>query len=67
MSDLNDLIATNAVRAYNQGVERGAAKEQDRIIELLEGYLQKLLHNHGLIIIPEQFDYLIALIKGEQK
>ena len=32
MSDLNDLIHTNATIAFNQGVER----ERDRIIKLLE-------------------------------
>jgi hypothetical protein len=32
MSDLNDLIHTNAHRAYEQGVQR----EQERIIKLLD-------------------------------
>lgn len=36
MSDLQDLIATNAVRAYNEGFERGATEERERIIKLLE-------------------------------
>ena len=36
MSDLQDLIATNAVRAYNEGLERGVASERERIIELLD-------------------------------
>lgn len=36
MSDLNDLIAKNAVMAYNQGVERGVASERERIMELLK-------------------------------
>jgi hypothetical protein len=35
MNDLQDLIATNAIRAYNEGFERGVAAEQERIIELL--------------------------------
>lgn len=35
MSDLQDLIATNAVKAYNQGFERGEASERERIIQLL--------------------------------
>jgi hypothetical protein len=34
MSDLQDVIATNAIRAYNQGLERGEAFERDRIIKL---------------------------------
>jgi hypothetical protein len=36
MSDLQDLIATNAVRAYNEGLERGVASERERIIALLD-------------------------------
>lgn len=36
MSDLQDLIATNAVRAYNEGFERGVASEQERIVQILE-------------------------------
>ena len=35
MSDLQDVIATNAIRAYNQGLERGEAFERERIIKLL--------------------------------
>lgn len=31
MSDLQDLIAKNAVMAYNQGFERGEASERERI------------------------------------
>ena len=36
MSDLQDLIATNAVRAYNECLERGVASERERIIKLLK-------------------------------
>lgn len=60
---INDLIHTNAHNAFEQGVKT----ERQRIIELLEDYLHKLLYNHGLVIIPEEFDSLVALIKGEQK
>ena len=35
MSDLNDLIATNAINAFNNGVQTGIAQERKRIIELL--------------------------------
>ena len=45
----------------------GADRERERIIKLLEEYLHKLLHNHGLVIVPEEFDFLVALIKAEQK
>lgn len=35
MSDLQDIIARNAVIAYNQGFERGEASERERIADLL--------------------------------
>ena len=36
MNDLQDLIATNAIRAYNEGFERGEASERERIRKLLK-------------------------------
>ena len=42
MSDLNDLIARNAVMAYNEGLERGASMEMDRIVGLLESRVTRL-------------------------
>ena len=36
MSDLQDVIATNAIRAYNEGFARGLASEQERIVQILE-------------------------------
>lgn len=57
MSDLQDLIATNAVRAYNQGFERGVASEQDRVVQILED-----LHPDMAVT-----RILVAIIKGQQK
>ena len=54
MSDLNDLIHTNATIAYNQGVER----ERERIIKLIE---------ETLLIHADQKFFLVRSIKGEQK
>ena len=54
MSDLNDLIHTNAHRAYEQGVQR----EQERIIKLLE---------ETLLIHADQKIILVRSIMGEQK
>lgn len=54
MSDLQDLIHTNAVIAYKQGVER----EQERIIQLIQ---------ETLLIHTDQKFFLIRSIKGEQK
>jgi hypothetical protein len=36
MSDLQDVIATNAIRAYNEGFARGIVSERERVIELLD-------------------------------
>jgi len=35
MSELNELIASSSVHAYNSGLERGAALERDRIVNLI--------------------------------
>ena len=59
MSELNDLIHTNAVIAYKQGVER----ERERIIKLLE---DEVRHDFPPII-EMSLDNLKALIKGEHK
>jgi hypothetical protein len=52
MSDLNDLIHTNAHRAYEQGVQR----ERERITKIIQDYGSK-----------DFTAELIALINGEQK
>lgn len=73
MSDLQDLIAKNAVMAYNQGFERGEASERERIIKLLEGALNYseidlvLFWDDKLGGTQVTKEGLIALIKGEQK
>ena len=54
MSDLNDLIHTNATIAFNQGVQR----EQERIIKLIK---------ETLSIRADQKFFLVRSIKGEEK
>ena len=59
MSDLQDVIATNAIRAYNEGFARGITNERDRIIKLIE-----------IAIVQNGKDSwldAIELIKGEHK
>jgi hypothetical protein len=51
MSDLQDVIATNAIRAYNEGFARGITQERDRIVSLL----QEAISECG-----EQCDYCVA-------
>lgn len=63
MSDLQDVIAANAVRAYNEGVMRGAAEEQRRVVQLLES---KVCENENCYHEPCWFNLeAIVLIKGE--
>ena len=52
MSDLNDLIHTNAQRAYEQGIVR----EQERIVKIIKEYGSQ-----------DFTSGLIEVIKGEQK
>ena len=69
MSDLQDLIATNAVKAYNQGFERGEQSERERIIQLLESNA----NHYGCawdcpqLCDAPTFSEFLSLIKGEQK
>jgi hypothetical protein len=64
VSDLNDLIHTNATIAFNQGVER----ERERIIKLLERYQgcqdDELCAYTCSCLRSDRF---IELIKGELK
>lgn len=63
MSDLQEVIAANAVKAYNEGFGRGVVSERERIIELLEKQAGNItveeLHNRfGLYAA-------VGLIKGD--
>lgn len=57
MSDLQDVIASTSVKAFNSGYLQGAWDERMRIIKLLEQLMATS---------PLTAD-IIALIKGEQK
>jgi len=56
---LQEVIATNSVRAFNSGVEHGAKLERGRIVKLLEEVLE----------FDQEQDKrnVIALITGESK
>jgi hypothetical protein len=69
MSDLQDVIAANAIRAYNEGLDRGAAHERERIIELLDSLDIQFLPDANM---ADDVDYvagdaldLIELIRGK--
>lgn len=42
MSDLQDIIATSSIAAFNSGVKSGMHEERNRIIEKLERYVADL-------------------------
>jgi hypothetical protein len=74
MSDLNDLIATNSINAFNQGVQTGVRQEQERIIKLLEEMpwqiYQGVAQDGKILELPTpkvlDREAVIALIKGEK-
>jgi DNA-directed RNA polymerase beta' subunit len=41
MSELNELIASSSVHAYNSGIEQGRHLERDRIVDDLEDLLRE--------------------------
>jgi hypothetical protein len=75
MSDLQDVIATNAIRAYNEGFARGIVSERERVIELLEPFTEHIdfcYINGELACYPDDcscydYEHAIRLIKGEPK
>lgn len=54
---LQEVIATNSVRAFNSGVEHGAKLERNRIVKLLEEVLE--------FDQEQEKRNVIALITGE--
>lgn len=70
---IEDLLDPNyecgacAIEGQPCDVPAAVLAERERIIKVLEDYLHRLLANHGLVILPEEFQSLVRLIKGEQK
>ena len=64
MSDIQDIIHTTTVKAYDKGV----ANEQERIIKLLEDLYLKRDSDGNVLDTKHNEDllYVIALIKGEK-
>lgn len=61
MSDLQDVIASTSVKAFNSGYLQGAWDERMRIVQIIEEQ-PRLMHDELI-----NGAALIALIKGEQK
>ena len=56
MSDLQDVIVANAIKAYNEGFSRGQMAERERIIALLEECIRTCKE----FIQPGDCDYCVA-------
>ena len=67
MSDLNDLIATNAINSFNSGVQTGITQERERIIKLLEGLIDTRPDESNGGWRGYSLERIIEAIKGEQK
>ena len=69
MSDLNDLIARNAIMSFNEGLETGARQERERIIkELSEN--EEAIGYYFLtekVSIWEKLNFIKEIVKGQQK
>ena len=66
MNDLQDLIATNAIRAYNEGFSRGEMSERERIIHLIDSLDIQFLPEDKPYAVGDALD-LIEIIEGKQK
>lgn len=66
MSDLQDIIATNTVRAFNQGYDQGGREERRRIVELLTE-IRDTWQKPAVFNYPKELDNLIVVIAEENK
>lgn len=72
MSDLQDIIVSSSVKAFNSGLAHGVVQERERIVELL--IANKVLREDALgSLVFVNCDTLAveyleeSLIRGEQK
>jgi hypothetical protein len=66
MSDLQDVIVSSSIRAFNAGLATGIIQEKERIINLLETAALNA-YDDGPVTMNDGIKACIALIKGEQK
>ena len=66
MSDLQGIIATNTVRAFNQGYNQGGREERRRIVELLTE-IRNTWQKPAVFNYPKELDNLIAVIAEENE
>ena len=65
MSELNELIASSSVHAYNSGIEQGRHLERERIVKLLRELRGRAQKSKGLST-HANISAIIAIVKGEQ-
>jgi hypothetical protein len=66
MSDLQEIIATNTIRAFNQGFDQGGREERRRIVELLTE-IRITWQKPAVFNYPKELDNLIAVIAEENE
>lgn len=59
---LQEIIASNSVRAFNNGVEHGAIQERERLISLLESQIGA--YEDGAVTMDDGLLCAIALLRG---
>ena len=71
MSDLQDIIVSSSVKAFNSGLAHGVIQERERIVELLKLNqidTSKSPMSADTQVLWHEIRLLLAeLIKGEQK
>jgi hypothetical protein len=65
MKDLKDVMVTNSVIDFNNGLQTGAQIERSRIVELIRDTYQDLdCEEYGSMVWTED---IVKLITGEQE
>lgn len=67
MSDLQDIIVSSSVKAFNSGLAHGVIQERERIIALLDSLDISFTEYEGTCHGAGDALDLIELIKGDQK
>ena len=66
MSDLNELIATTSVKAFNQGFDFGARTERDRIFRAAEFVSFEDSHGKNLLSLEDLQEELADRAEKEE-
>jgi hypothetical protein len=64
VSELNELIASSSVHAYNSGIEQGKKLERERILVVLRELRVRAQKSKGLST-NANINAIISIVKGE--